>query len=211
MSCRANVRPSQFHNRPQSGINENYGRELMELHTVGVNGGYTQEDVIEVARVLTGWTVAPPQQGGGFRFEENRHEPGTKIVMGHKIKEGGEKEGLELLHILATSPATAHFISRELAVRFVSDNPPPALVNRMAKTFLATHGNIGMVLKTMIHSPEFWSAPDTRNKIKTPLDYVVSAVRSTNADVAQPYRLVSELRVMGMPLTGTQAPNGYAM
>lgn len=203
--------PSQFHNRPQSGINENYGRELMELHTVGVNGGYTQQDVIEAARALTGWTVAPPRQGGGFRFDENRHEPGVKIVMGHKINAGGEKDGLELLHILATSPSTAHFISRELAVRFVSDHPSQRLVNRMAKTFLATHGNIGMVLKTMIHSPEFWSASNNGNKIKTPLDYVVSAVRATDADVTQPYRLVSELKVMGMPLTGTQEPNGYSM
>lgn len=202
---------SLIQNRPRPGINENYGRELMELHTIGVNGGYTQQDVIEVAKVLTGWTVAPPQQGGGFRFNENRHEPGDKLVMGHKIKEAGEKEGLELLHILATSPSTAQFISRELAVRFVGDNPPPALVDRMAKSFLSSNGDISVVLRTMIHSPEFWSAPDCGNKIKTPLDYVVSAVRATNADVSEPYRLVSELRVMGMPLSGTQQPNGYSM
>lgn len=197
--------------QPQLGINENYGRELMELHTVGVNGGYTQQDVIEAAKVLTGWGVAPPQQGGGFQFNENRHEPGDKVVMGHKIRNGGEKEGLQLLHILATSPSTAYFISRELAVRFVSDDPPPALVDRMAKTFLSSDGNIAKVLRTMIDSREFWSATDTGNKIKTPLDYVVSAVRATNAEVAQPYRLVAEPRVMGMPLTGTQQPNGYAM
>lgn len=203
--------PSQFHNQPRSGINENYGRELMELHTVGVNGGYTQQDVIEAARVLTGWTVAPPRQGGGFRYEPNRHEPGDKIVMGHRIKNGGENEGAQLLHILATSPATAHFISQELAVRFVSDHPSTALVDRMAATFLSTRGDIAKVLKTMIDSPEFWSASDTGNKIKTPLDYVVSAVRAANADVSQPYRLVSELRSMGMPLTGTEQPNGYSM
>lgn len=202
---------TRFQNQPYPGINENYGRELMELHTVGVNGGYTQQDVIEAAKVLTGWTVAPPKQGGGFRFDENRHEPGTKIVMGHRIQEGGEREGQELLHILATSPATAHFVSRELAVRFVSDTPSKSLVDRMARTFLSSHGNIGMVLKTMIHSPEFWAASNRGNKIKTPLDYVVSAVRATNADVSQPYRLVSEIRVMGMPLTGTQEPNGYSM
>jgi uncharacterized protein (DUF1800 family) len=193
------------------GINENYGRELMELHTVGVNAGYTQQDVIEAAKVFTGWTVAPPQQGGGFRFDERRHEPGPKVVIGHTIQEGGEQEGLELLHILATSPATAHFISQELAVRFVSDNPSTALVNRMAKTFLSSDGDMGKVLRTMIHSPEFWSAPDHENKIKTPLDYVVSAARVTNADVTQPYRLVAELKVMGMPLSGTEEPNGYAM
>lgn len=203
--------PSQVHNQPHSGINENYGRELMELHTLGVDGGYTQQDVIQAARVLTGWTVAPPRQGGGFRFEPNRHEPGDKIVIGHRIRQGGENEGNQLLHILATSPSTAHFISQELAVRFVSDHPSPALVGRMAKTFLSTHGDIAKVLKTMIDSPEFWSAPDTGNKIKTPLDYVVSAVRATDADVSQPYRLVSELRVMGMPLTGTRQPNGYSM
>ncbi len=201
----------QTQDQPRPGINENYGRELMELHTVGVNGGYTQQDVIEAAKVLTGWTVAPPKQGGGFRFNENRHEPGDKIVMGHRIKEDGEREGQELLHILATSPSTAHFISKELAVRFVSDTPPQSLVDRMAKTFLSSHGDIGMVLQTMIHSPEFWAAANSGNKIKTPLDYVVSAVRATNADVSQPYRLVSELKIMGMPLTGTQEPNGYSM
>lgn len=197
--------------RPIDGINENYGRELMELHTVGVNAGYTQQDVIEAAKVLTGWTVAPPIQGGGFRFVENRHEPGDKIVMGYKIKQGGEREGLELLHMLATSPSTAHFISQKLAVRFVSDNPSPALVDRMAKTFLSSDGDISKVLETMIHSPEFWSASDSGNKIKTPLDYVVSAVRATDAEVTQPYRLVAELKVMGMPLSGTQEPNGYSM
>ncbi len=193
------------------GINENYGRELMELHTVGVNGGYTQQDVIEAAKVLTGWTVAPPQMGGGFVYAANRHEPGTKVVMGHKIKSGGQKEGLELLHILATSPSTAQFISRKLAIRFVSDDPPQALVDRMAKTFLSSDGDISAVLRAMIDSPEFWAAPDTGNKVKTPLDYVVSAVRATNADVSEPFRLVSELQVMGMPMSGTQEPNGYSM
>jgi uncharacterized protein (DUF1800 family) len=197
--------------KQNSGINENYGRELMELHTVGVNGGYTQQDVIEAAKVLTGWTVAPPRMGGGFVFVANRHEPGTKVVMGHKIKGGGQKEGLELLHILATSPSTAKFISRKLAVRFVSDDPPQALVDRMTKAFLASGGDITTVLRTMIDSPEFWAAPDAGNKVKTPLDYVVSAVRATNADVSQPYRLVSELQVMGLPLTGTQEPTGYSM
>ena len=109
----------------------------MELHTLGVNGGYTQADVTQVARILTGWTVERPQRGGGFQFDPNRHEPGTKIVMGQKFKDHGEKEGRELLHMLATRPATAQFISRKLAVRFVSDDPPQALIDRMAKTFLA--------------------------------------------------------------------------
>lgn len=193
------------------GINENYGRELMELHTVGVNGGYTQQDVIEAAKVLTGWTVAPPQQGGGFLFAENRHEPGTKVVMGHKIKQDGQQEGLELLHMLATSPSTAHFLSQELAMRFVSDHPSQALVDHMAKTFLSTDGDIGAVLRTMLHSPEFWAAANRGNKVKTPLDYVISAARATDANVSQPFRLVAEIKIMGMPLDGTQEPNGYSM
>ena len=120
----------------RSGLNENYGRELMELHTLGVNGGYTQKDVTEVARVLTGWTLKQPRQGGGFTFEERMHEPGEKHVLGHRIKSNGEKEGREVLHILARHPATARFISTKLAMRFVSDNPPPALIDRMAQTFL---------------------------------------------------------------------------
>ncbi len=130
----------------------------MELHTLGVNGGYTQADVIQVARVLTGWTVDRPLMGGEFTFNPNRHEPGTKKVMGKKIKDGGEKEGIELLHMLASSPATAHFLSHQLAIRFVGDNPPPALVNRMAKAYLASGGDIPTVLRTLFRSPEFWSA-----------------------------------------------------
>jgi uncharacterized protein (DUF1800 family) len=132
----------------KNGLNENYGRELMELHTLGVNGGYTQNDVTEVARVLTGWTIDQPQKGGGFKFEERMHEPGNKIVLGHKFKEHGEKEGMEVLHLLAHHPSTAHFICTKLATRFVSDNPPPALVEEMAQTFLKKDGEIREVLKT---------------------------------------------------------------
>jgi uncharacterized protein (DUF1800 family) len=192
------------------GINENYGRELMELHTVGVNGGYTQADVIQAARVLTGWGVDRPQYGGGFVFNPNRHEPGTKKVMGVKIKDGGEREGVELLHLLATRPATARFLSRELAVRFVSDNPPQALVDRMTKTYLATGGDISAVLKTLFHSPEFWASSDYHAKVKTPLEYVVSAVRASNADVQNYLPLVNALRTMGMPVYGCVPPNGYS-
>lgn len=193
------------------GINENYGRELMELHTIGVNGGYTQQDVIEAAKVLTGWTVTPMRQGGGFRFNTAQHEPGDKIVLGHTIPDGGENEGIEMLHVLATSPATARFISLKLAVRFVSDHPSSNLINCMVKTFLSTGGDIGRVLQTMIDSDEFWSATDSGNKVKTPLDYVVSSVRATNATVSDASGLLSSLNHMGMPLTGTQEPNGYAM
>jgi uncharacterized protein (DUF1800 family) len=192
------------------GLNENYARELMELHTLGVNGGYTQQDVTEVAKVFTGWTVDHPQLGGGFKFDETRHEPGKKLVMGHKIKENGQKEGLDLLHLLATSPATAHFISQELAVAFVSDNPPPALVNRMAQTFKSSHGEIASVLRTMLHSPEFWAPQAMQSKVKTPLEYVVSAARASGADVTNAQPLVNALNQMGMPLYACVPPTGYS-
>jgi len=204
-------RPAQHKNRASSGLNENYGRELMELHTLGVNGGYTQNDVIEVAKVLTGWTIKDPQRGGGFFFDERKHEPGDKQVLGHRIKSGGEKEGLQLLHMLAHNPSTAHFICTKLAVRFVSDSPPPALVDRMAHTFLKKDGDIREVLKTMFQSPEFWAADDYRAKVKTPLEFVVSALRASGADVTNPLPLVRELQVMGMPLYGAQPPTGYSM
>ena len=192
------------------GLNENYARELMELHTLGVNGGYTQKDVTEVAKVFTGWTVDKPNQGGGFEFDETRHEPGDKTVLGKKIKENGQKEGLELLHRLASSPATARFISQELAVAFVSDTPPPALVNRMAKTFFDSHGNIPAVLKTMVHAPEFWSPAIYQAKVKTPLEYVVSAARVSGTEVANTQPLVNALNQMGMPLYACVPPTGYS-
>jgi uncharacterized protein (DUF1800 family) len=194
------------------GLNENYGRELMELHTLGVNGGYTQKDVTEVAKVFTGWTVAPPQQGGGFQFqfEERRHQPGSKTVLGKTIKENGMNEGLEVLHMLATSPATAKFISTELAVRFVSDDPPPALVDQMAQSFLASDGDIKTVLRTMFESPEFWAPAAERSKVKTPEEFVVSAVRAGGATVNNSLALVQALDKLGMPLYGMQTPNGYS-
>jgi uncharacterized protein (DUF1800 family) len=191
------------------GLNENYARELMELHTLGVNDGYSQKDVTEVAKIFTGWTVEKPAQGGEFQFDETRHEPGKKLVLGKKIKEDGQKEGLQLLHTLATSPATAHFISQELAVAFVGDTPPPALVNRMARTFLNQHGDIGAVLKTMLHSPEFWSPADYQTKIKTPLEYVVSAARASGAEITNTQPLVNALNQMGMPLYACVPPTGY--
>ena len=192
------------------GLNENYARELMELHTLGVNGGYTQKDVTEVAKVFTGWTVDRPQLGGDFKFDETRHEPGKKLALGHKIKEDGQKEGLQLLHILATSPATAHFISQELPVAFVSDNPPPALVNRMTQTFLTKNGEIAAVLRTMVHSPEFWAPAAYQAKVKTPLEYVVSAARASGADIANAQPLVNALNQMGMPLYSCVPPTGYS-
>ncbi len=197
--------------RPPAGLNENYGRELMELHTLGVNGGYTQKDVTEVAKVFTGWTLKQPREGGGFNFDEHKHEPGIKTVLGHKIDEDGENEGYEVLHLLAHSPATAKFVCTKLAMRFVSDNPPPQLVARMAKTFLKKDGDIREVMEAMLQSPEFW-APDTyRAKVKTPLEFVVSSLRATNAEVSDAMPLANQLRNLGMPLYGDQPPTGYSM
>src|SRR5262249_45611022 len=156
----------------------------LELHTLGVNGGYTQKDVTEVAKVFTGWTLEQPLKGGGFKFDEQLHEPGNKVVLGHKIKERGEKEGYEVLHILARQPSTAKFISTKVAMRFISDHPSPALVDRMAKTYLKKDGNIREVLRTMLESPEFWAPETYRAKVKTPLEFTVSALRATNADVS---------------------------
>ncbi len=183
----------------------------MELHTLGVNGGYTQKDVTEVARVFTGWTLKQPKQGGGFTFEERMHEPGDKIVLGHRIKSNGEKEGREVLQLLARHPSTAKFICGKLAIRFVSDNPSPALVDRMAQTFLKKKGDISEVLKTLFHSPEFWAPDAYRAKVKTPLEFIVSAVRANGANVTDAMPLARQLQNMGMPLYAMQPPTGYPM
>jgi len=139
------------------------------------------------------------------------HEPGTKIVLGHKIKEHGEKEGMEVLHMLAHHPSSAHFISTKLAMRFVSDDPPPALVDRMAETFLKKNGDIREVLETMLKSPEFWSESAYRAKVKTPLEFVVSSIRATGVDVTDALPLARQLNQLGMPLYGMQPPTGYSM
>jgi uncharacterized protein (DUF1800 family) len=207
----ANRYPRPRPGKATSGLNENYGRELLELHTLSVNGGYSQRDVTEVAKVFTGWTIENPAQGGGFKFDPRMHEPGPKFVLGHKIKPKGEGEGLEVLHRLATSPQTAHFISLKLAQRFVSDDPPPALVDRVAKTFLKKKGDIREVLNTLFHSPEFWDDETYRAKVKTPLEFVASAVRATGAEVDNAQPLVQQLNRMGMPLYGAQPPTGYSM
>jgi uncharacterized protein (DUF1800 family) len=204
-------RPRGNKARQASGLNENYGRELMELHTLSVNGGYSQKDVTEVAKVFTGWTLDQPRKGGDFRFEPRMHEPGTKIVLGHRIKEHGEKEGLEVLHLLAHNPNTAHFVSQKLAMRFVSDDPPPALVDRMTKTFLKKNGDIREVLRTMFKSPEFWSPDTYRAKVKTPLEFIVSAVRASGAQVEDARALVGTLNNMGMMPYGMMPPTGYSM
>ncbi|HLV87392.1 MAG TPA: DUF1800 domain-containing protein [Candidatus Sulfotelmatobacter sp.] len=203
--------PAPKSKKQNSGLNENYGRELLELHTLSVNGGYSQRDVTEVAKVFTGWTIDKPNEGGSFRFDLRRHEPGPKFVLGHHIKFKGEDEGREVLHLLATNPQTAHFISLKLAQRFVSDDPPPALVDRMAKTFLKKKGDIREVLATLFHSPEFWDETTYRAKVKTPLEFVASAVRATGAEVDDAMPLARQLNNMGMPLYGAQPPTGYSM
>ena len=203
-------RPQQAKNRP-SGLNENYAREIMELHTLGVDGGYTQKDVTELAKVLTGWSIEKPQLGGGFHFNESAHEPGNKYILGRKINEHGEKEGEEMLDVLAHEPATAKFISRKLSMRFVSDNPPQGLVDRMAETFLKKDGDIREVLRTMFHSPEFWATDAYRAKMKTPFEFVASAARASGADIQNALPLVNTLNRMGMPLYAMQPPTGYSM
>jgi uncharacterized protein (DUF1800 family) len=161
--------------------------------------------------VFTGWTLEQPNKGGDFRFEPRMHEPGDKIVLGQRIKENGEKEGLEVLHLLAHNPKTAHFISQKLAMRFVSDDPPPALVDRMTKTFLKKDGDIREVLRTMLKSPEFWSSAAYRAKVKTPLEFVVSAVRASGAEVDDARALIGTLNNMGMMPYGMMPPTGFSM
>ena len=193
------------------GLNENYGRELMELHTLGVDAGYTQEDVINVARCFTGWTIAGPAKGGSFEYNDKVHDKGEKIVLGHSIPAGGGmNDGLEVLNILAHAPATAHHISFELAKRFVADNPPPSLVNRMTATFLKSDGDLRELTRVMVTSPEFWSEGAYRVKVKTPFEMVVSAVRATDADVTSAYLLSNELNKLGEPLYRKLEPTGYS-
>lgn len=183
----------------------------MELHTLGVDGGYTQHDVTEVAKVFTGWTIKEPRRGGSYEFDERRHEPGPKFVLGKNIKENGEKEGQQVLEMLARNPHTAQFISKKLAMRFVSDDPPKALVDSMANTFLKSDGDIREVLRTMFKSPDFWSQETYRAKVKTPLEFIVSSIRATNADIKNPLPLIQTLNKMGMPLYLQQPPTGYSM
>ena len=193
------------------GLNENYGRELLELHTLGVDGGYTQKDVIEVARCFTGWTIANPRKGGGFEYNDKVHDKGQKIVLGHVIPAGGGmNDGLQVLQILAHHPSTAHFLSLQLARRFVADDPPPSLVIRMAQSFQKSHGDLRAVVETMLWSPEFWSQGAYRAKIKTPFELLASAARATNADVQSAFVLGNELQKLGEPLYRKLEPTGYS-
>ena len=197
-----------------SGLNENYAREVMELHTIGVNGGYTQKDVTELAKVFTGWTVGKPRGQdvpAQAQYDGRKHEPGDKVVLGQKIKSDNYNEGITALKMLAASPQCAKFISTKLAVRFVGDNPPPAMISRMQSTFLETHGDIRLTLLTMINSPEFFTAATYRAKVKTPQDFVVSAVRAAGSNVTSTAGLAGAIADLGMPLFGMQTPNGYSM
>ncbi len=203
------------------GLNENYARELMELHTLGVDGGYTQADVIEVARCFTGWSIDRPQRGGGFIFRPQAHDRGEKRVLGHVIPAGGGvQDGEQVIDILVRHPSTAHFIATKLARRFVSDDPPAALVDRAAATFQATDGNIRAVLVTIFTSPEFWSPDAYRAKIKSPLEVVASAVRTLDGRIAPTgagadalggggIALAREVAKLGEPLYEAQPPTGY--
>ena len=203
--------PQGAQNRRPRGLNENYARELMELHTLGVDGGYTQKDVQEVARAFTGWTIANPRQGGGFAFEPRMHDDGEKLVLGQKIKAGGgRRDGEQVLDILAAHPSTARFIATKLARRFVADQPPPALVDRAAERFRETKGDIREVVRTIVTSPEFFAADAYRAKVKTPFEFVASAVRATSTDSTNAMPLVQAVRELGMPPYQCQPPTGYA-
>jgi uncharacterized protein (DUF1800 family) len=192
------------------GLNENYGREVMELHTIGVDAGYTQQDVTQMAEILTGWTIKEPRRDPEFFFNDRWHDQGPKVVMGRKFDYGGEKDGEEALKMLASDIHTAKFISTELARHFVSDNPPQSLVDRMTKSYLDTDGDIRSVLHTMIYSPEFWSKDAYRAKVKTPFELVASTARALDADVTVSLPLVNRVSQMGEPLFLCQPPTGYS-
>jgi uncharacterized protein (DUF1800 family) len=217
------------------GLNENYAREVMELHTLGVDGGYTQQDVTQAARVLTGWTIYPmgnnpggnairnqldrfgentlAQRGfvhdGDFLFTANRHDNGVKTVMGTRFANGGYQEGVQLLSMLAHNTATAKFIVHKIAVRFVNDNPPQSLLDKMTQTYLAKDGDIKQILITMVSAPEFWSKDAVREKTKSPFELAIGAARALHAEVRQPYQLYAWIDKMGEKIYSYQAPTGF--
>jgi uncharacterized protein (DUF1800 family) len=192
------------------GLNENYGRELLELHTLGVDGGFTQKDVTEVARAFTGWSIANPRMGGDFRFMPQLHDDREKVVLGHRIKAGGgEQDGEQVLDILASHPSTARFIATKLARRFVSDTPPQSLIDRAGARFANTKGDLRAVMTLLLTSPEFLSPDVYRAKVKSPFEFLVSAIRATGSDVSDARPLVRSLQQLGMPLYQCQPPTGY--
>jgi uncharacterized protein (DUF1800 family) len=213
-SANRNPQTTQPPPRPPArkpGINENYARELMELHTLGVNGGYTQKDVQEVARCFTGWTIDRPYQGGGFVYRPWMHDDGAKTVLGVTIPAGGGvTDGLRVIEILAAHPSTARFISKKLCQRFVADDPPPQLVERVSQVFIKTDGNIREVIRAIITSPEFNSPVAFRAKIKSPLELAASAIRAIDGDTNGAPALHDWIRRMGEPLYQFAFPTGYA-
>jgi uncharacterized protein (DUF1800 family) len=194
-----------------SGLNENYGRELLELHTVGVDGGYTQADIVDVARAFTGWTIDAPRQGGGYRFDSRRHDDGEKRILGHRFPPGGgQQDGERVLDILAAHYATAKHLATKLGRRFISDAPPAAFVQQVASVFLQTRGDLRAVTRAVITSPDFQSAANYRAKIRSPFEYVVASLRACDATVQDASALVTWIRELGQPLYGAQPPTGYA-
>jgi uncharacterized protein (DUF1800 family) len=194
----------------RGGLNENYAREIMELHTLGVDGGYSQTDVTELARALTGWSIARPAEGSGFVFRRAMHDGGAKTILGVRLPAGGGmEEGERMIRILAAHPSTARHIAYQLAQRFVADVPPPALVDRVARRFTATHGDLRETVKAVITSPEFSDARYAGAKMKSPFEYAISAVRSVGATIENPLPLARQLKEMGQPLYFAQPPTGY--
>src|SRR5688572_24520360 len=197
-------------NKRAPGINENYARELMELHTMGVDGGYTQKDVTEVARALTGWTIDQPRMNGSFVFRPQMHDRGEKVVLGHKIPaNGGMEDGIRVIEILAHHPSTARFIATKLVRRFVSDDPPQSLVDRVAATYTKTDGDISEMLRTIFYSEEFMSPGSFGQKMKSPFEYAVSSIRALNGETGGSQQIGRVISQMGQPLYQYQAPTGF--
>jgi uncharacterized protein (DUF1800 family) len=205
-----NDMPPQNQQGPRrNGLNENYARELMELHTLGVDGGYTQQDIVEVARALTGWTLANGLDGG-FRFMPALHDRGEKKVLGHTIRAGGGMEdGERVLDIVAAHPSTARHIATKLVRRFVNDEPPAALVDKVAATFTKTKGDLREVVRTLVTAPEFYAAEHRNAKVKTPLQFVVSGVRATGREARDARPMLNALQQLGMAPYMCQPPTGY--
>ncbi len=192
------------------GLNENYARELLELHTLGVDGGYTQQDIINVARAFTGWTLDQPRRSGGFVFRPVMHDAGEKMVVGQRLGAGrGMEDGEQVLDILSAHPSTARFLATKLARRFVSDDPPASLVDRAAETFRRTDGDIREVVRTIVTSQEFFASAAYRAKVKSPFELVVSALRAMNATPDMTARSAQVVARLGQPLFLHQAPNGW--
>jgi uncharacterized protein (DUF1800 family) len=202
--------PAQQLARQAHGLNENYGRELLELHTLGVDGGYSQQDVVEVARAFTGWSIGHARNPSVFEFHAAQHDPSAKAVLGHALRAGrGIEDGEEVLDILARHPSTARHIAFKLARRLVSDDPPPALVDRAAATFMRTDGDIAAVVRAIVTSPEFFSRAAFRAKVKTPFELVVSARRAIDAPADTTGATARQIAQLGQPMFGWATPEGW--